>query len=353
MEKETFRERLGGAVFGAGWKLVCRLPESVARALFHFGADIAWRREGEGVRVLEGNLVRVLRTDSAVSIAPHEFGAELRALSREVMRSYARYYLETFRLQIIPDERIRAGMHVNQENVDLTLEHMKNGRGVIYALPHMGDFEQAGRWVILAGAGSFGTIAERLKPESLFQRYLKFRQGLGMEVVPTTGGQHPFGVMAQRLRAGKLVCIVADRDLSDTGVEVDFFGEKALFPAGPAALAIQTGAALMPVSCWFVGETEWAAHVYDEIPVPAEGTRKEKAAAMTQALVTVFEQAIREHPEDWHMLQKVFVNDLDPERLARSRARGANGNGNGNGNGASQANGTDAGNGPAANEAGE
>ncbi len=217
MEKETFRERLGGAVFGAGWKLVCRLPESVARALFNFGADIAWRREGEGVRVLEGNLVRVLRTDSAVSIAPHEFGAELRALSREVMRSYARYYLETFRLQIIPDERIRAGMHVNQENVDLTLEHMKNGRGVIYALPHMGDFEQAGRWVILAGAGSFGTIAERLKPESLFQRYLKFRQGLGMEVVPTTGGPHPFGVMAQRLRAGKLVCIVADRDLSDTG----------------------------------------------------------------------------------------------------------------------------------------
>jgi KDO2-lipid IV(A) lauroyltransferase len=127
--------------------------------------------------------------------------------------------------------------------------------------------------------------------------------------------------MAQRLRAGKLVCIVADRDLSDTGVEVDFFGEKALFPAGPAVLAVQTGAALMPVACWFVGEDEWAAHIYDEIPVPAEGTRKEKTAAMTQALATVFEQAIGEHPEDWHMLQKIFVNDLDPERLARSRAR--------------------------------
>ncbi len=187
------------------------------------------------------------------------------------MRSYARYYLETFRLQIIPDERIRAGMHVNQENVDLTLEHMKNGRGVIYALPHMGDFEQAGRWVILVGAGSITAPAERLKPESVFQKFLAFRQGLGMEVVPTTGGPHPFGVMAQRLRAGKLVTIVADRDLSDTGVEVDFFGEKALFPAGPAALAVQTGAALMPVSCWFVGEAEWAAHVYDEIPVPADG----------------------------------------------------------------------------------
>jgi KDO2-lipid IV(A) lauroyltransferase len=220
-------------------------------------------------------------------------------------------------------------MHVNQENIDLTLEYLKNGRGVIYALPHMGDFEQAGRWVILVGAGSIVAPAERLKPESVFEKFLAFRQGLGMEIVPTSGGPHAFGVMAQRLRAGKLVTIVADRDLSDTGVEVEFFGETALLPAGPAALAVQTGAALMPVSCWFVGEAEWAAHVYDEIPVPAAGTRKEKIAAMTQALATVFEQAIREHPEDWHMLQKVFAKDLDPERLARSRARVGNGAGTG------------------------
>ena len=379
MEPETFRERLLSAAFGAGWNLVCRLPESVARALFNFGADIAWRRQGPGVRVLEGNLVRVLRTDSAFSAAtatakaaavpagsppdaggpatgtanpggpaadaapparpyvaadpggpyPPVDGAELRKLSRAVLRSYARYYLEAFRLQVIPAERIADGMHVNKENVDLTLEYLKNGRGVIYALPHMGDFEQAGLWVIRYGAGSFTTVAERLKPESVFQKFLMFRQGLGMEVLPTTGGPHPFGVMAQRLRAGKLVCIVADRDLSDTGVEVEFFGEKALFPAGPAALAVQTGAALMPVSCWFVGESEWAAHVHEEIPVPAAGTRKEKAAAMTQALATVFEQAIREHPEDWHMLQKLFVNDLDPERRARIRGRATAGNGTG------------------------
>jgi len=327
----SFKDRLKTAAFTAGWSLVCRLPEPVARALFEFGADLAWRREGGGVQVLEGNLVRVLRTDPGSDGTVD--GAELRALSREVMRSYARYYLETFRLQIIPDERLQAGMHVNWENVDLTLEHLKNGRGVIYALPHMGDFEQAGRWIILVGAGSFTTVAERLEPEAVFEKFLAFRQGLGMEVLPTTGGPNPSGVMAQRLRKGKLVCIVADRDLSDTGIEVDFFGEKALLPAGPAALALQTGAALMPVACSFVGEDEWAAHVYDEIPVPAEGTRKEKVAAMTQAMATVFEQAIREHPQDWHMLQKLFVNDLDPERLARSRARAATLNGNGNGNG--------------------
>jgi phosphatidylinositol dimannoside acyltransferase len=339
----TVRDRLYTAAFSAGWGLVCRLPEPVARSLFNLGADIAWSRQGAGVQVLEGNLIRVLRTGErslsgepapspgasqvgervldAGDYDPETDGGELRALSRAVMRSYARYYLEAFRLQTIPIERIQAGMHVNQENVDLTLQHLKSGRGVIYALPHQGDFEQAGLWVISVGAGSFTTVMERLKPDSVFEKFRAFRTALGMEVLATTGGPHPFGVMAQRLRAGQLVCIVADRDLSGTGVEVDFFGEKALFPAGPAALAVQTGAALMPVSCSFVGDSEWAAHVYDEIPVPAEGTRKEKAAAMTQALATVFEKAISEHPEDWHMLQKLFVRDLDPERLSRDRAK--------------------------------
>jgi phosphatidylinositol dimannoside acyltransferase len=344
----TWRERLGTAAFSAGWNLVVRLPEPVARALFSFGADIAWRRQGGGVQTLEGNLIRVLRSyddqgpgdnggpggpsggaaggyDASDPAYPPVDGKELRKLSRAVMHSYARYYLETFRLQAIPAERIMAGMHVNQENVDLTLAHLDRGRGVIYALPHMGDFEQAGRWVILAGAKSFTTVAERLANEDVYERFLAFRQGLGMEVLPTTGGPHPFGVLAQRLRAGKLVCLVADRDLSDTGVEVDFFGEKALFPSGPAALAVRTGAALMPVTCWFVGEDEWAAHVWDEIPVPADGDRKQQAAAMTQSLARVFEQGIREHPEDWHMLQKVFVRDLDPERLARHLAKGARG----------------------------
>jgi KDO2-lipid IV(A) lauroyltransferase len=319
----AFRDRLTSIGFSAGWGLVCRLPESSARALFNFGADIAWRRQGPGVQVLEGNLIRVLGGDSFGTDPESDDAAELRALSRAVLRSYARYYMEAFRLQVIPADRIDGDTHVDPENVALTLEYMSKGRGVIYALPHMGDFEEAGLWVMRQGAGSFTTVAERLKPESVFEKFLAFRTALGMEVLATTGGPHPFGVMAQRLRAGKLVCIVADRDLSGTGVEVDFFGEKALFPAGPAALAVQTGAALMPVSCWFVGDTGWAAHVYDEIPVPAEGSRREKALVMTQALATVFEQAIREHPEDWHMLQKLFVRDLDPERLPRSRAGAA------------------------------
>jgi phosphatidylinositol dimannoside acyltransferase len=311
----VIKDRLVSAAFKAGWNVVCRLPETWARRLFAFGADIAWRRQGGGVQVLEGNLLRVLGPDTD--------GAGLRAMSREVMRSYGRYYMETFRLQGIPAERLLAGMHNDSPNVPLTMEYLRQGRGVIYALPHSGQYEAAGAWIIAKGAGSFTTVAERLQPEQVFQQFLKFRQGLGMEVLPTTGGQHPFGVMAQRLRAGKLVCLVADRDLSEAGVAVDFFGEKALMPAGPAALAVQTGAALMPVSCWFVGEDEWGTYVHDEIPVPADGDRKAKVTAMTQQLAAAFERGIREHPEDWHMLQRLFVADLDPDRLARRDSRGS------------------------------
>jgi KDO2-lipid IV(A) lauroyltransferase len=122
-----------------------------------------------------------------------------------------------------------------------------------------------------------------------------------------------------RLRAGGLVCLVADRDLTAGGVEVTFFGERARVAASPANLAVQTGAALIPVMTWFEGD-DWAARVYPEIPVPAHGTRKEKVAAMTQQLVAIWEKGIAEHPEDWHMLQKVFVADLDAGRLPPSQS---------------------------------
>jgi phosphatidylinositol dimannoside acyltransferase len=139
-------------------------------------------------------------------------------------------------------------------------------------------------------------------------------------VLPATGGVSRFGVLAQRLRAGRLVCLLADRDITGAGIEVDFFGEKARMMGGPAALAVQTGAALMPVTLWYEG-AYWGAHIYEEIPVPGQGTRQEKIAAMTQQLAAVFESGIRAHPEDWHMLQRVFLSDLDQARLAASVAK--------------------------------
>jgi KDO2-lipid IV(A) lauroyltransferase len=304
------KDRLIDAVYGLGWSVVCRVPESWARRAFMAAAEIAWRRQGPRVQVLEGNLRRVL--------GPAATGAELRALSRESMRSYARYWLEVFRLPVIPAERLVAGMR-DEGDVQIAFDHVRAGRGVVFALPHMGNWDQAGAWIIHRGAGSFTTVAERIEPESVYERFVAFRESLGMEVLPASGGSRPFGVLAQRLRAGKIVCLPCDRDVTGSGIEVGFFGEKARMMAGPAALAVQTGAALIPATLWF-DDDGWGVRFHDEIPVPAEGDRKQRAAAMTQQIARAFEEGISAHPADWHMLQRVFVADLDAGRLAASVA---------------------------------
>jgi KDO2-lipid IV(A) lauroyltransferase len=298
--------RLTSAGYAFGWTVVRRIPEAWARHLFMLIAEIAWRRQGRGVQQLEANLRRV--------IGPAATGAELRRLSRAGMRSYLRYFLEIFRLPEYSEQRIVGHMHSNGGE-ETAFAYMAAGRGVIFALPHMGNWDHAGAWIIACGAGSLTTVEEHLRPEALYQQFLAFREGLGFEALPLTGSVSPFGVMAQRLRAGRLVCLVCDRDLTASGVEVTFFGAPARMAAGPAALAVQTGAALMPVTLFYDGD-DWGAVIHEEIPVPPEGTRKEKVAAMTQQMALVFEAGIRAHPEDWHMLQKVFVADLDPGRLA-------------------------------------
>ena len=170
------------------------------------------------------------------------------------MRSYARYWLEAFRLPVMPVAGWSRGMR-DTGHLRTAFEYLAAGRGVVFALPHMGNYDLAGAWVIAKGAGSITTVAERLQPESVYDRFVAFREGLGVEVLPASGGtSSAFGILAQRLRAGKLVCLVCDRDVTGAGMEVEFFGEKARMMGGPAALAVQTGAALMPVILWFEGD---------------------------------------------------------------------------------------------------
>jgi phosphatidylinositol dimannoside acyltransferase len=307
----SFTERLAGFGYGLGWGLIRRAPESACAAVFEFFGDIAWRRQGPSVQVLEGNLRRVLGPDAT--------GQEVRAVSRESMRSYARYWLEIFRLPVMSQSRLNAGT-VDFGHIPDAFEYLKAGRGVIFALPHMGNWDQAGAWIIANGAGSFTTVMERLKPDSLYERFVEFREGLGMEVLPASGGDRPFGVLARRLRAGKMVCLPCDRDITGHGLEVEFFGERARMAQGPAALAVQTGAALMPVVLWFT-EDGWGVDVGTAIEVPEAGDRKEKVRVMTQQVARFFEDGIREHPQDWHMLQRVFTADLDPERLAAAEQK--------------------------------
>jgi phosphatidylinositol dimannoside acyltransferase len=316
-----FKDRIVSAGYGLGWSLVCKLPETWAAGAFRLFADLAWRREGTRVQVLEANLVRVLGADVD--------GKVLRAASRGVMRNYARYWLEIFRLPILPVERLVDGMHDEYGAAQQIMDAVATGRGLVIALPHMGNWDQAGAWIITKGAGSFTTVMERLEPESLYERFVMFREGLGMEVLPASGGVRPFGILAERLRAGKIVILPADRDVTGSGIEVEFFGEKAKMMGGAAALAVLTGAALIPATLWFE-EDGWGVKVGAEIQQPSEGTRSQKIAAMMQDVARFFESGIREHPHDWLMLQRVFVADLDPERQARAAARAArNGRGNG------------------------
>jgi phosphatidylinositol dimannoside acyltransferase len=307
------KDRLTSAGYTLGWSVVCRVPESWAASAFRAAADIAWRRQGPQVQVLEGNLSRVLGPDAT--------GAELRTLSREAMRSYARYWLEAFRLPVTTKEELDAKTIVVGPYLQEAIDGAAAGRGAIFALSHMGNWDEAGAWIVAQGVPSFTTVMERLKPESLYERFVAFRESLGFEILPASGGMvRAFGVLSERLRAGRIVCLLADRDVTGTGTEVEFFGEKARMMGGSAALAERTGAALHPALLWYEGD-RWVIHVNKEIPVPAEGDRKQKVAAMTQELARSFEAGIRAHPADWHMLQRVFVADLDPERLAAADAR--------------------------------
>ncbi|MFH9661457.1 phosphatidylinositol mannoside acyltransferase [Streptomyces sp. NPDC017248] len=295
-------DRLTDALYGLGWSGVKKLPEPAAVRLGRTIADLAWKQCGKGVLRLEANYARVV---------PGAGPERLAELSRAGMRSYLRYWMESFRLPAWSAERVRTGF--DPQDVHHLTDGLAAGRGVILALPHLANWDLAGAWVTTALRTPFTTVAERLRPETLYDRFVAYREGLGMEVLPHSGGT-AFGTLARRLRDGGLVCLVADRDLSASGVQVDFFGEPARMPAGPALLAQQTGALLLPVTLWYDDSPVMRGRVHAPVDVPESGTRVEKTSVMTQALADAFATGIAAHPEDWHMLQRLWLADLDPAK---------------------------------------
>ncbi|MDL5200433.1 phosphatidylinositol mannoside acyltransferase [Streptomyces sp. ALI-76-A] len=294
------QDRVTDALYGLGWGGVKKLPEPVAVRLGRSIADLTWKQRGKGVRRLESNYARVV---------PDASPERLAELSRAGMRSYLRYWMESFRLPAWSAERIRTGFE--PKDLHHLTDALATGRGVVLALPHMANWDLAGAWVTTQLKIPFTTVAERLRPETLYDRFVAYREGLGMEVLPHSGGT-AFGTLARRLREGGLVCLVAERDLSSSGVEVTFFGETTRIPAGPALLAQQTGALLLPVTLWYDGPRIMRGQVHPPVEVPGTGTRAEKTSVMAQALADAFAAGIAEHPEDWHMLQRLWLADLDP-----------------------------------------
>jgi KDO2-lipid IV(A) lauroyltransferase len=290
--------------YATGWRVVRAMPEFVARNTFEAGAWYAAR--GGGPQQLRKNLARVLGVEPAD--VPDE-------LMQAALASYARYWREAFRLPSMNQrrlgERLDDCLH-GREHIDAALAA---GRGIVLALPHSGNWDMAGVWVVQR-YGTFTTVAERLKPESLYQRFVDYRQTLGFEMLPLTGGARPPSeVLAERLRDNGIVCLMAERDLTARGVEVEFFGETTRMPAGPAKLAIETGAPLHPAHCYNTADS-WGIDI-----LPALDTGSGDVTAITQALAKVFERGIAAHPEDWHMLQPQWIADLS--HAHRTRLSGA------------------------------
>ena len=236
------------------------------------------------------------------------------------MRRYLRYYCESFRLQDLgPDdlaERVRV------EGDGPVREVIDGGGSVVAFLGHLGNWDLAGAWGT-THLGPVTTVAERLEPEEVFEEFLAFRESLGMTIIPLTGGVNPFPALREAARRPGIIPLLADRDLTAKGVEVIFCGLPARMAPGPALLAITERRPLHPVSIrherrvaadgrpgWGIGIT-----FHPPVPVPTSGTTRERATAMTQACADVLGAAVREHTADWHMLQRVFLDDLDPARL--------------------------------------
>ncbi|MCW2493628.1 MAG: phosphatidylinositol mannoside acyltransferase [Frankiales bacterium] len=302
--------RATDAGYTAAWRLVQTLPGPAARTVFQLAADIATRRNGRSVRQLKRNLARVKGLDPSQQ-GPAE-SAALQRLVHDGMRSYARYWLETFRLPSMDVEATVARVHMDGfEYLDRALEA---GRGAVLALPHSGNWDVAGLWLVQRGY-PFATVVERLKPESLFDKFVAYRQSLGMEVLPLTGGpRQPMEVLKERLAAGGVVCLVADRDLSRGGMEVEFFGHPTRMPAGPSLLAATTGAALLPAHLYFDGDG-WGQWIGPAVDLGI-GDLRTKLRTGTQSLADTFARRIARYPQDWHMLQRLWLADLDQARLS-------------------------------------
>ncbi len=301
------------AGFKIGWSAVRRMPAPVAYRLFDQLADLSVRRGGRRVQRLRSNYAKA---------RPDLDPTALDALVAAGMRSYLRYYCEAFRLPDRRAEEITAA--VTCLGADAVRAELADGKGVVVFVGHCGNFDLAGAWA----AGHIApvtTVAERLEPEAVFQDFLRFRESIDMHIIPLTGGPNPFGALRSAVAEGRFVCLAADRDLTDSGVEVDFLGHRARMAKGPAALSLVTGAPLHAAAIHYeadpsspLGGYRTVIDIGPALTPRVEGPRDEVLTDLTQQCADHLAQMIAVHTSSWHMLQRVFVDDLDPARTSRA-----------------------------------
>jgi KDO2-lipid IV(A) lauroyltransferase len=289
--------RLVDAGFWFGWNMLWVLPAAISYRVFDLGARIAWRRSGQGVRQLELNLSRVLNCEPS--------DPQIRQLSRQALRSYMRYYCETFLLPRWSDEELLNS--VVAINADLVSAALTNG-GAIITLPHSGNWDHAGAWAAKY-FGSLCTVAERLRPEGVFQKFLAMRTGRGMQIMPLTGEGGTYEYLRDHVTNGRLVALLGDRDVAKNGMGNQFFGARASLPIGAALLAIDTGRPLFSCATSYVGDKlviEFDEEIIFDRSAVVGRDRLRRAQEVTLQVAQNFETHIAARPDNWHQMQPVW-----------------------------------------------
>ena len=276
------------------WKLIALLPEKSAYKLADYVSDRIYKKNGKGIKRLRGNYGRVM---------PEYSSQKLEELTKLGMRSYLRYWFDTFRLSKWSKNRIISTTQVIREN--LLRDPIQSKQGCIVALPHAGNWDHAAAYFCSTGI-TLTAVVEKLKPEAIFKKFLAYRQSIGIEAISHKEKTIP--ILTERLQAGKLIALVADRDMSRNGIEVNFFGKTSKMPSGPAILAIKTGAPLITA---YVRYTSGGIEIiFDETLKPTNsGSEEEQIKIITQSMADNFAKRIKENPVDWHMLQRIWIDE--------------------------------------------
>jgi len=283
--------------YRAGAETARRLPASLGRRLARVTSRGMVRAWGEKRAQVRRHLARASHGRLR--------GRALDRAVRQQFANYARYWYEMFRLQ--PGDRVELEATFTPTGRRHLVAAVAERRGVILALPHLGNWDLAGAW-LSSQVAHVTVVAEPVEPPELFAWFVETRRALGMDVVPLGPDAGPS--LLRALRAEHVVCLVCDRDIAGDGVEVEFFGERTRLPGGPAMLSLRTGAPLLPVATYFDGETGHTATIEPPLAVERRGRLRDDVTRVTQDLAHRFEELISAAPEQWLLMQPNWPSDL-------------------------------------------
>lgn len=286
------------ALYQTGSVVSRALPLPLADRLARFASRVVASRSEERRLIAERHLQRVHGPDFG--------GAELRDAVHQTFDSYARYWVESFRLPGLSADVVDAGFsYEGYEHIERALA---GGNGVITVMPHLGGWEWAAFWLTQVMGVTVTAVVEPLEPPELFEFFVKFRRALGMNIVPL--GPQAGAQVVSALKANHLVCLLADRDIAGDGIDVEFFGERTTIPAGPVTIAMRTGAPLVPAAVYFT-ETGHHADIHPPMDLARQGRFRADMARLSQDLAVTLEDFIRPAPEQWHLQQPNWPSDYD------------------------------------------